>query len=68
MLPKKVSALATSWDSSFGFLGGVSFGINLPKIHPLEVIAAITDGVPCSERRQLLSSTKTVACQIPLLT
>jgi hypothetical protein len=45
------------WNTSSSCLAGVAFGINLPGIHPLEVITAIVDCVSCSENRYLVSRT-----------
>ena len=48
---------AEMWDTSLSFLGCAAFGINLPGIHPLEVIIAIADGVSCSENCYLVGRT-----------
>jgi hypothetical protein len=43
-----VRVAAQMWYLSFaGFLGGTRFGIDLPRIHPLEVIGTITGGNFC---------------------
>src|SRR6266550_3476565 len=54
------------WDTSFNFLGGASFGTNLPRIHPLEVITAIADCVSRSDNRYLVGRTidNEIAAQI----
>src|SRR5947207_15855007 len=45
------------WDTSISFTDGAGFGINLPRIHPLDVITAIADCVSRSDNRYLLART-----------
>src|SRR5205809_2761973 len=48
---------AEMWDTTLSFLDGAAFGINLPRIHPLEVITAIADCVSRSDNRHLVGRT-----------
>ena len=48
---------AEMWDTTLSFLDGAAFGINLPRIHPLEVITAIADCVSRSNNRYRVGRT-----------
>jgi hypothetical protein len=48
---------AEMWNSFLSFLRRAAFGINLPRIHPFEVIAAITGRVSCSKNSCLVGPT-----------
>src|SRR5437762_14361396 len=44
------------WDLCFtAFFGGTRFGVYLPGIHPLEVVATVADRSPCTENCHLAS-------------
>ena len=48
-------------DTSFSLPVGAAFGIKPPRIHPLEVIAAIADGSPGTEDCYLVGRTAIIA-------